>query len=97
MPLCVVCCAPTSRTGIVFLDEIDKIMAMRDHQRARDIGGEGVQQVNLCFTLYHVLGEGGCAWVGGGEGGCAWVGGWCGCVCSHVLDFSLASQVVSML
>ncbi|XP_065188827.1 ATP-dependent Clp protease ATP-binding subunit ClpX-like [Sycon ciliatum] len=30
--------------GIVFLDEIDKIMAMRDHQRARDIGGEGVQQ-----------------------------------------------------
>ena len=37
-------CAVTI-TGIVFLDEVDKISSLPGY-RMRDVGGEGVQQVN---------------------------------------------------
>lgn len=32
--------------GIVFLDEVDKISCVPGVQNLRDVGGEGVQQVN---------------------------------------------------
>lgn len=33
-------------TGIVFLDEVDKIGSVPGIHQLRDVGGEGVQQVN---------------------------------------------------
>ena len=38
-------------SGIVFLDEVDKISCVPGVHNLRDVGGEGVQQV-LCFKVY---------------------------------------------
>jgi ATP-dependent Clp protease ATP-binding subunit ClpX len=37
----------TLQLGIVFLDEVDKIGAIPGIHQLRDVGGEGVQQVNM--------------------------------------------------
>ncbi len=37
--------------GIVFLDEVDKIGSVPGIHQLRDVGGEGVQQVNLSNIL----------------------------------------------
>ena len=37
-------------SGIVFLDEVDKISCVAGFHQVRDVGGEGVQQVILCFV-----------------------------------------------
>jgi ATP-dependent Clp protease ATP-binding subunit ClpX len=34
-------------TGIVFLDEVDKIGSVPGIHQLRDVGGEGVQQVSI--------------------------------------------------
>jgi len=38
--------------GIVFLDEVDKIGSVPGIHQLRDVGGEGVQQVNLENLLF---------------------------------------------
>jgi len=41
--------------GIIFLDEIDKIGSVPGIHQLRDVGGEGVQQVNIiriCFKHF---------------------------------------------
>lgn len=41
-------------TGIVFLDEVDKIGSVPGIHQLRDVGGEGVQQVIISHMLqYH--------------------------------------------
>jgi len=39
-------------SGIVFLDEVDKIGSVPGIHQLRDVGGEGVQQVHSCFLLH---------------------------------------------
>lgn len=43
---------PYAEQGIVFLDEVDKISATAAGQQMRDVGGEGVQQVNPSETRF---------------------------------------------
>jgi ATP-dependent Clp protease ATP-binding subunit ClpX len=40
-------------TGIVFLDEVDKISCVPGFHQLRDVGGEGVQQVPTPYLLPH--------------------------------------------
>ncbi len=45
-------------SGIVFLDEVDKIGSVPGIHQLRDVGGEGVQQVgHYKWTRIHVLGH----------------------------------------
>jgi ATP-dependent protease Clp ATPase subunit len=39
--------------GIVFLDEVDKIGSVPGIHQLRDVGGEGVQQVNKTNNLFY--------------------------------------------
>ena len=39
--------SPCFSLGIVFLDEVDKIGSVPGIHQLRDVGGEGVQQVNI--------------------------------------------------
>lgn len=42
--------------GIVFLDEVDKIGSVPGIHQLRDVGGEGVQQVDMLIILdKHIL------------------------------------------
>lgn len=46
------CAGPT---GIVFLDEVDKIGSVPGIHQFRDVGGEGVQQVYNLKHLVHFI------------------------------------------
>lgn len=43
--------------GIVFLDEVDKIGSVPGIHQLRDVGGEGVQQVNTSMECFYFLSE----------------------------------------
>lgn len=57
-----------AQTGIVFLDEVDKIGAVPGIHQLRDVGGEGVQQGMLKVTKDSCQVE--FLWGGGGGGFC---------------------------
>ena len=44
MHVCIICCLYPQITGIIFLDEVDKIGCIPGFHHLRDVGGEGVQQ-----------------------------------------------------
>lgn len=43
--------------GIVFLDEVDKIGSVLGIHQLRDVGGEGVQQVNTSMEWFYFVSE----------------------------------------
>ena len=43
---------PTLFLGIVFLDEVDKISCVPGFHQLRDVGGEGVQQVDITYNKH---------------------------------------------
>jgi ATP-dependent protease Clp ATPase subunit len=42
-------------SGIVFLDEVDKIGSVPGIHQLRDVGGEGVQQVNQSLFFFIII------------------------------------------